>query len=458
MREKVIQNLKVKELIELDKKHFIHPSTKPKELASQGPSIIFSSGKGIYVTNEINEKEYIDGMSMLWNVNVGHGQQELVEAGKEQMEKIAYSSAFKGFSNEPAIRLAAKLAELAPGDLNAVFFTSGGSESNDTAIKLSRFYWGLKGRPEKRNFIALGSAYHGVTLAAQTATGIPAFHEFAGSFIDGVFHALPHQLVCELGDTNHPNYEQSIRGIIEREGADTIAGIILEPVQGAGGVNIPPEGYLQAVRKICDEYDILMMADEVICGFARTGKMFGVENWDVVPDMMSIAKGVTSGYAQLGGVMVNDEMKATIDGYEAIMAHGFTYSAHVTACAIGLKNIEIIERKNLVDNALAMELYLKKGLAYLEEKHPIITNSRCIGLLAAFELYEDPINGKKFGEKVFPANAVVEECFKRQLILRALGAHNHIVAIAPPLIINKQEIEKMIGIIDEAIAACRKNF
>lgn len=201
-----------------------------------------------------------------------------------------------------------------------------------------------------------------------------------------------------------------------------------------------------------------MMADEVICGFARTGKLFGVENWDVVPDMMSIAKGVTSGYAQLGGVMVNDEMKATIDGYEAIMAHGFTYSAHVTACAIGLKNIEIIERKNLVDNALAMELYLKKGLAYLEEKHPIITNTRCIGLLAAFELYEDPINGKKFGEKVFPANAVVEECFKRQLILRALGAHNHIVAIAPPLIINREEIEKMIDIIDEAITAFRKNF
>lgn len=458
MSEKVIENLKIKELIELDKKHFIHPATNPKELVSQGPSIIFSSGRGIYVTNEINEKEYIDGMSMLWNVNVGHGQQELVAAGKEQMEKIAYSSAFKGFSNEPAIRLAAKLAELAPGDLNAIFFTSGGSESNDTAIKLSRFYWGLKGRPEKRNFIALSNAYHGVTLAAQTATGIPAFHEFAGSFIDGVFHALPHQLECELGDKNHPNYEQSIRGIIEREGADTIAGIILEPVQGAGGVNIPPEGYIQAVRKICDEYDILMMVDEVICGFARTGKMFGVENWDVVPDMMSIAKGITSGYAQLGGVMVNDEIKATIDGYEAIMAHGFTYSGHATACAIGLKNIEMIERENLVDNALAMELYLKKGLAYLEEKHPIVTNTRCIGLLAAFELYEDPVKGKRFGEKVFPANAVVEECFKRQLILRSLGAHNHIVAIAPPLVINKEEIEKIIDIIDEAITAFRKNL
>ncbi|MEI3611343.1 aminotransferase family protein [Pseudogracilibacillus sp. SO30301A] len=458
MKEQTMTDSKIKELIELDKKHFIHPASNPKEVSTQGPGVIFSEGKGVYATNLIDGKEYMDGMSMLWNVNVGHGQQELVDAGKEQMEKIAYSSAFKGFSNEPAIRLAAKLAELAPGDLNAVFFTSGGSESNDTAIKLSRFYWGLKGKPKKRNFIALGSAYHGVTLAAQTATGIPAFHEFAGSFIDGVFHALPHQLECELGDKEHPNYAESIRGIIEREGDDTIAGIILEPVQGAGGVNIPPEGYMQAVRKICDEYDILMMADEVICGFARTGKMFGVENWDIVPDMMSIAKGITSGYAQLGGVMVNDEIKATIDGYEAVMAHGFTYSAHATACAVGLKNIELMEREKMLENVQQMELELKKGLDFLAERHPVVTNTRCIGLLAAFELYEDPATGTMFGENVFPANRVVDECFDRQLILRALGAHNHIVAIAPPLIITKEEVEEMIDIIDQALTAFEKSL
>jgi len=173
---------------------------------------------------------------------------------------------------------------------------------------------------------------------------------------------------------------------------------------------------------------------------------------------MSIAKGLTSGYAQLGGVMINDEMKATIDQYEAVMAHGFTYSGHATACAVGLKNIELMERENLADNAKQMEGHLQKGLAYLEEKHPIVTNTRCIGLLAAFELYEDPENDKHFGEKVFPANGVVDECFNRQLILRALGAHNHVVAIAPPLTVTKEEIDKMISIIDEALTAFRENL
>lgn len=448
----------VKELTELDKKHFIHPATHLKQFAEEGPGVIFSNGKGIYTTNLIDGKEYIDGMSMLWNVNVGHGQQELVDAAVEQMEKIAYSSSFKGFSNEPAIRLAAKLASLAPGDLNSVFYTSGGSESNDSALKLTRFYWGLKGKPEKRKFISLGKGYHGVTLASQTATAIPAFHEFAGSFIDDIFHALPHELECELGDIDHPNYADSIRGIIEREGGDTIAGILLEPVQGAGGVNIPPEGYMQAVRDICDEYDILMMADEVICGFGRTGEMFGVNNWDVVPDTMSIAKGLTSGYSQLGGVMVNDDIKATIDNYDAIMAHGFTYSGHATACAVGLKNIELIERENLVDNAKEMGAYLQEQLDALQEKHPHVTNARSIGLLAAFELYEDPSTVKHFAEGVFPSNQVVDECFKRQLILRSAGTHNHIVAIAPPLTITKEEIDKMVEIIDEALTAFHESL
>lgn len=445
-------NKQVKELIELDKKHFIHPATNPKELLEKGTEMIFSKGKGIYVTNSINEKKYIDGMSMLWNVNVGHGEQRLVNAAKEQMEKIAYSSTFKGYSNKPAIKLAAKLATLAPGDLNSVFFTSGGSESNDSALKLTRFYWGLKGKPEKRKFISLGKGYHGVTLAAQTATAIPAFHDFAGSFIDGFFHAMPHELECELGDKSHPNYKESIRGIIEREGSDTIAGIILEPVQGAGGVNIPPEGYMQAVRDICDEYDILMMADEIITGFGRTGKMFGVENWDVVPDTMSIAKGLTSGYAQLGGVMVNDEIKNTIDEYESIMAHGFTYSGHPTACAVGLENIKIIEQENIVDNVKEMEGYLNKKLKELEEKYFIVTNVRNIGLLAAFELYENPKEDKLFDKEVLPANEVVKSCFERELILRAAGAHNHIVAIAPPLTVTKKEIDKIMDIVDEAIS------
>lgn len=457
MTTKDIQQSKTAELVELDKKHFLHPSTNPKAFIDNGPAIIFAEGKGINVTST-EGKEYIDGMSMLWNVNLGHGNQELAEAGNSQLSTLACTSQFKGFSNEPAIRLAEKLAELAPGDLNSVFYTSGGSESNDTAFKLARFYWELKGKPTKRKFISLDNAYHGVTVAAQTATGIPAYHNFSGSNIDGVVRATAYLLDSELGDKKAPNYEHSIRAAIEREGADTIAGIIIEPVQGAGGVNIPPEGYLEAVRAICDEYNILFLADEVICGFGRTGKMFGVNNWNVVPDMMSIAKGLTSGYSQLGGVMMNDEIKETIASFDAVMPHGFTYSGHPTACAIGLKNLEIIERDHIVDNVKAMELELKKGLKFLEEKHSIVTNCRAIGLLAAFEIYEDPASGKLFGPTVFPANTIVDECFDRQLILRALGANNQIIGLAPPLIINKEEIKKMIQIVDQAIIAFKETL
>jgi len=452
-----VQRSKTEELTELDKKHYIHPTTPPKAQAEQGTPLIFEDGNGIYA-NSTNGERYIDGLSMLWNVNIGHGQKELAEAAKEQMSKMAYASSFKGYSNEPAIRLAEKLASIAPGDLNAVFYTSGGSESNDTAFKLSRFYWAQKGQPQKRKIIALQKAYHGVTVAAQTATGIPAFHDFAASNIGEVFHAKPHLTNCELGDKGDPNYEGCIRDIVEKEGADTIAAVIMEPVQGSGGVHMPPDGYLQAVRKLCDEFDILFIADEVICGFGRTGRMFAVEHWDVVPDLMSIAKGITSGYSQLGGVMINDEIRNTIVQYDGVLSHGFTYSGHPTACAVALKNIEIIERDHIVENAANMELELKKGFKYLEDKHPHVTKCRSLGLLAAFELHEDRDSGKLFDLSVAPATFVVEDCFDRKLILRTLGSNREIVAIAPPLVINKQEIEEMIGIIDDSITAFEKKL
>ncbi|HET7616023.1 MAG TPA: aminotransferase class III-fold pyridoxal phosphate-dependent enzyme, partial [Bacillales bacterium] len=290
-------------------------------------------------------------------------------------------------------------------------------------------------------------------------TGIPAFHDFAGSNIDGVFHAKPHLTNCEAGDKSDPNYEGCIRDIIEKEGADTVAAVIIEPVQGSGGVHIPPEGYLQAVRELCDEHGIHFIADEVICGFGRTGEMFGIDNWDIVPDFMCIAKGITSGYSQLGGVMMNDEIRNTIVAYDGVLSHGFTYSGHPTACAVGLKNIEILERDHIVQNAKNMEHELKKGFKYLEDKHRHVTNCRALGMLAAFELYEDRGSGRLFDvDKQQPATVVVDECFDRKLILRALGANREIVAIAPPLVINKRQIEEMIAIIDDSITAFEKKL
>ncbi len=446
------------ELSGLDKKHIIHPSTNPKLHSEIGPKLIFESGEGIYL-KDMGGKTYIDGVSMLWNVNVGHGVKELAEAAYEQMTKAAYTTTFYGYSNEASVRLAEKIAKVTPGDLNAIFYTSGGSESNDTAFKLSRSYWDIKGKKDKKLIISLRRGYHGVTIATQRATGIDAYREFSGSGDPNIVNAKPHLTECELGDKSHPEYEGSIRSIIEKEGADKVAAVIVEPIQGAGGVHVPPEGYLKAVRALCDEFNIHMIADEIICGFGRTGKMFGVDHWDVVPDFICAAKGMTSGYVQLGGVIMREEIRDTFFTYDGMLPHGFTYSGHPTACAVGLKNLEILERDGLIENAAAMGEELQKGLNYLEDKYSFVGNTRSRGLLAGFDLMEDPAAGKPF-ETIKAAATVVEESYKRELLIRPFDftPGMNIVAIAPPLIVQKDEVEKIIAIVDDALGAFAKTL
>nr|WP_091587108.1 aspartate aminotransferase family protein [Alteribacillus bidgolensis] len=442
------------EISAIDKKHVIHPTTNPYLHAKQGPKAVFAKGSGVNVI-DAEGRSFMDGVSMLWNVNTGHGQKELAAAAYEQMAEIAYGSQFYGFTNKPAAQLAEKLAALAPGSLDSVFFTSGGSESNDTAFKLARFYWQQHGYSQKNKIISLQRGYHGVTVSAQRATGIDAFRNFSGSKDPDILNAKAHLTECELGDRSHPDYKGCIRSIIEKEGADRVAAVILEPVQGAGGVHLPPEGYVEAVRALCDEHNVLMIADEVICGFGRTGEMFGMNHWNVTPDLMCIAKGITSGYAQLGGVLISEKVNKVIVQYDNVLAHGFTYSGHPTACAVGLKNIEIIERDGLVARAKEMGDELKKGLQYLQDKHRCVAKPRNLGLLAGFDLMKDPEASLPFHDSVKAANTLVEECFDRNLIIRPFDFEEgmNIVAIAPPLVITKQEMENMITIIDEALTA-----
>lgn len=447
------------ELSILDRKHMLHPSTNPKAQVQNGPKLIFKDGNGIYL-HDLKGNTYIDGVSMLWNVNLGHGNKELADASYQQMTNIAYASAFYGYANEPTVRLAEKIASLTPGDLNTVFFTSGGSESNDTAFKLSRFYWQLQGFKEKRTIISLRRGYHGVTVAAQRATGIDVYRDFSGSTDPDIVNAKAHLTDCELGHTSHPEYEGSIRSIIEKFGKDKIAAVIVEPIQGAGGVHIPPDGYLQAVRTLCDENDIHLIADEVICGFGRTGKSFGVDHWNIVPDFMSIAKGITSGYAQLGGVVMREHIRDAITEFDGMLAHGFTYSGHPTACAVGLKNIEIIERDGLIENARLMGHELEKGLLYLEDKYAFLTKSRVKGLLAGFDLMKDPDAGVPFDDSVKASVTLIDECYQRGLLIRPFDFEPgmNIVAIAPPLIIQKDELEKIITIVDDSLKALERKL
>ncbi|MFK2826405.1 aspartate aminotransferase family protein [Bacillus sp. B190/17] len=454
------ENVSIEQLRELDRKHFLHPTTAIKQHQANGPSLIIDKGEGIYLT-DVNGNKYIDGMSSLWNVNVGHGREEIVEAASEQMKKLAFSSCFQGMSHEPVIRLAEKIAELTPGDLNVSFFTSGGSESNDTAFKIVRHYWKLKGEPNRTKIIGLKRGYHGITVGATSATGIEQFQNMATAQAPGFIHATTKfQTECELGDRTAPDFAGSVRGVIEREGAETVAAVILEPVQGAGGMFIPPDGYLQAIRNLCDEYGILMITDEVICGFGRTGKMFGVDNWNVVPDIMTVAKGITSAYSQLGAVIIRETLRDEISELsDGPFFHGFTYSGHPVACAVALKNIEIIERENLVANAKQMEAALKRGFNYLEEKYSFVTKTRAIGLLAAFELYKDREKEIPFDPSVEAAPKLVQECLKRGLIVRPVTFEgSNTIVIAPPLSITKEQVQEMISIFDDALSAIEKSI
>ncbi|WP_102272557.1 aminotransferase family protein [Cytobacillus massiliigabonensis] len=421
------------DLVELDKRHFLHPTSPIQQQQEHGPAYIFSKGNGVYL-EDIHGKKVIDGMSSLWNVNIGHGRKELGLAAMEQMNKLAFSSCFATFSNEPAIRLAAKIAEVAPGDLNTTFFTSGGSEANDTAYKLARHYWILRGQPEKKKIISRIKSYHGVAMGATSATGLKPFRDFTNSLAPDFYH------------TDNMS-AKALEDVIISEGPDTIAAFIAEPVQGAGGVHIAPEDYFKNVRTICDQYNILFITDEVITGFGRTGKYFGIEHYGVAPDLMCFAKGVTSGYAQLGGVVISEKIYEDFKRLSTgTLLHGYTYSGHPMACAVALKNIEIIENENLIENAKNMGEELLKGFRWIEGEREIVRNVRALGLMGAIELNSQQLTTGPV------APLIVNEAAKQGLICRSVVFDGmDILVFAPPLSINKQEIDRLVEIIDRAI-------
>ncbi|OCT10737.1 aminotransferase [Paenibacillus pectinilyticus] len=425
------------ELVELDKKHFLHPTSSIKQQQEKGPALIFTEGKGIYV-KDIKGKSYLDGFSSLWNVNVGYGRTELGQAAMDQMEKLAFSSCFSTFSHEPAILLSAKIAELAPESLNTVFFTSGGSESNDTAFKLVRYYWMLKGQPEKKKIISRRRSYHGVAMGSTSATGLAAFRTFTNSPLPDFFQVDNFSI-------------EALLELIETEGPDTIAAFISEPIQGTGGVILPPDNYFTQVREICDKHNILFIADEVITGFGRTGKNFGIEHFGVTPDIICFAKGVTSAYIPLGGLIISEQIHSDLKELSnGIFFHGYTYSGHPTSCAVGLKNLEIIEQENLVENARMMGEELLRGFQWLQKEHAIVGEVRGIGLMGAIELYKDKTTNERFESPIAPGLAA--ELLNNGLICRGVTYEgSDMLAFAPPLVINQEEIAKIIEIIDKVL-------
>jgi putrescine aminotransferase len=434
----------VDQLRELDKKYFLHPTSPIQQQQKNGPAFIFTKGEGVYL-EDITGQKVLDGMSSLWNVNIGHGREELGKVAMEQMTKLAFSSCFATYSNEPAIKLAAKIASIAPGDLTATFFTSGGSEANDTVYKLARHYWILKSQPSRKKIISRQRSYHGVAMGATSATGLKPFRDFTNSI-------APDFCYAEQFNAN------SLREVIEQEGPETIAAFITEPVQGAGGVHVAPPNYFQEVRDICDQYGILLIADEVITGFGRTGKYFGIEHYGVVPDMMCFAKGITSGYAQLGGVVISEKIhQDLIELSTGVLLHGYTYSGHPMACQVGLANLEIIERENLIENARTMGDELLLGLQWLQQELDIVGDVRGLGLLGGIEIVKDKQTNERFSTPIAPI--IVTEAAKRGLIIRSVVFDGQDTLVcAPPLIINKEQITRMSTILYETISAVQKDI
>ncbi|MBI5878609.1 MAG: aspartate aminotransferase family protein [Chloroflexi bacterium] len=428
-------------LVEKDKLQ-LHPLQHPKAHADP---LIVERSEGVYLYTTDGRK-ILDAMAGLWNVNIGYGRKECAEAAYKQMLNMAYTSNYVGMSNRPSIELAARLAGYAHPTLNHTFFTSGGSEANDSAFKTARYYWKRMGKKDKYKVIARKSAYHGITLAATFATGVSRYHEMFGPAIPGFIHVpapYPYRYEGDMkpGETVGQAAARAVEEAILREGPDTVAAYIAEPVMGVGGVIIPPDDYFPLVRQICDKYDVLLMVDEVINGFGRTGKRFGINHWNLRPDILSFAKGVTSGYLPLGGIQVSDAIMDAINSApesESWM-HGHTYSGHPASCAVGLVNLDIYERENLVEHSRLMGEKLQAGLKSLMVDFPQIGEARGIGLLCGIEFVKD----RKTKEQD-PATAAKVANAAQARGIRARSVPNATVAFSPPLTINEDEIDQII--------------
>ena len=432
-------------------RHLVCAFASPAAIETQG-TMRLVRGRGVYVWDDTGRK-YLDGLSSLWNVAVGHGRPEIARAVSAQIRRLEYAPTLLGFSSPPAEELATRIARMAPKDLTRVIFTSGGSDANETVIRLVRLYWRLRQRPDKIKIVALNRAYHGSSTGAASLTGLPYFHQHFEPLLPGVVRMpRPFCYRCELGQT-YPACglacADELERLIQREGADTVGAFIAEPVQGVGGVVVPPPGYFERVRAICDRHDVLMIADEVITGFGRLGHRFGIQRWDAVPDMISFAKGVTSGYLPLGGVILHERIYRTLvdAGPSFALHHGFTYSGHPVACAAALANLDIIEREGLIARSRRLAPHFARRLGALA-RHPFVGDVRTAGLMGAIELVQDRARKAPFAPELAVPARIRAAALARGVIVRASV---DTVVVCPPLIIQRDEIDTLVGAIDDAL-------
>ncbi len=437
-----------------DVETLLHPATNLATHRVNGP-LVLDRAEGVHIY-DTNGKRYIEGLAGLWCAGLGYGNEELVNTAADQMRKLSYTHLFGGRSHEPAIALAEKIKELSPAPTSKVFFTSSGSEANDTQIKLAWYYNNARGKPRKKKMIGRMRGYHGVTLASASLTGLPIFHADFDLPLAWAVHAdCPHHYRgAEPGETEEEfatRLATNLEELIHREDPETIAAFIAEPIQGAGGVIVPPRTYFEKIQAVLTRHDIALIADEVICGFGRTGNWWGSQTFNIRPDTVSMAKAITSAYMPLGAITVSEPVyQALIDESKklGVFAHGFTYSGHPVACAVALKTIEIYERINIVRHVQTVSPAFQSRLKALAG-HPLVGEARGIGLIGALEVVKDKATKESFDARQGVGPKIVALAQDEGLICRAVAGDS--IALCPPLIINQDEINTMFDALAKAL-------
>ena len=451
----ITNHMPTAELQALDSAHHLHPFSNGDVLAQKGARVIVRAHGSTLVDSD--GVEILDAMAGLWCVNIGYGRDELAEAAARQMRELPYYNTFFQTTHVPVIALSAKLAELAPEGMNNVFYGSSGSEANDTNIRMVRHYWAAKGKPDKKVIISRKNAYHGSTMGGASLGGMAAMHSQGGLPIADIVHIDQPNWYAEGGDMDPAEFglarARCLEAKIAELGEENVAAFIAEPVQGAGGVVIPPETYWPEIQRICDAHEILLIADEVICGFGRTGQWFGSETFNIRPDIMTIAKGLSSGYAPIAGSIVSDEVAAGLNA-GGDFNHGYTYSGHPVAAAVAMENLRILEEEGIVDRVRTDTApYLAEQWSALTD-HPMVTDARSIGLMASLALTPDKARRAPFAT---PPGTVGTICrnrsFANNLIMRHVGDR---MVVSPPLVITRAEVDTLIErarrALDEAMA------
>ncbi|MBK6637009.1 MAG: aspartate aminotransferase family protein [Rhodocyclaceae bacterium] len=438
--------INTKEIQALDSAHYMHPFTAHRELAQKGARVMVK-GEGIYLWDS-EGKKLLDGMSGLWCINVGYGRKELADAAYKQLLELPYYNSFFNTTTIPPVQLAKLLAEVTPPQFRHVFYAGSGSEGNDTIFRMVRWFWDLEGQPQRKVIIGRKNAYHGSTVCGTSLGGMSGMHEQGDLPIPGIAHIEQPYWFDLARDTDKDEFGLQAAGWLETKilelGPDKVAAFIGEPVQGAGGVIIPPATYWPEIQRICDKYGILLIADEVITGFGRTGNWFGCVTFGFKPDFINFAKGVTSGYVPLGGVMVGERVARVVIEKGSDFNHGYTYSGHPVACAVAIENIHIIQREKLVERVRDdTGPYLKQKFEGLKD-HPLVGEAETCGLMAGLVLVKSKKPVTMFDPKLAVGMVCRGHMFGNGMIMRAVGER---MIIAPPLIMTRAQIDEMIDLI-----------